>query len=48
MKNSVYGEVVGDASRGHFMQLTNVEWRCGEQLGMQMIPARMSLDSIFQ
>ena len=30
------------------LRLKNVEWRRGEKLRMQMIPARMSLDSIVQ
>ena len=46
MKNSVYVEVFGDAARGGLLRLNNAEWRCGEKPRMQMIPARMSLDSI--
>ena len=48
MKNSVYVEVFGDMAGGRLLRLNNVEWRRGEKLRMQMIPARMSLDSIVQ
>ena len=48
MKNSVYKEVFGDTAGGRLLRLNNVEWRRGEKLRMQMIPARMSLDSIVQ
>ena len=48
MKNSVYVEVFGDTARGRLLRLNNVEWRRGEKLRMQMIPARISLDSIVQ
>ena len=48
MKNSVHIKVVGDTARGRLLRLNNVEWRRGEKLRMQMIPARMSLDSIVQ
>ena len=46
MKNSVYMEVFGDTAGGRLLRLKNVEWGRGEKLRMQMIPARMSLDSI--
>ena len=48
MKNLVYVEVFGDTAGGCLLRLNNVEWRRGEKLRMQMIPARMSLDSIVQ
>ena len=48
MKNSVYVEVFRDTARGRLLRLNNVEWRRGEKLRMQMIPARMSMDSIVQ
>ena len=48
MKNSVYVEVFGDAAGGRLLRLNNVEWRHGEKLRVQMIPSRMSLDSIVQ
>ena len=48
MKNSVYVEVFGDTAGGHLLRPDNVEWRRGKKLWMQMIPARMSLDSIVQ
>ena len=48
MKNSVYVEVFGDTAGGRLLRLNNVEWRCGEKMRMQMIPARMSLDPIVQ
>ena len=48
MKNSVYVEVFGDTAGGRLLRPNNVEWRRGERLWMQMIPARMSLDSIVQ
>ena len=48
MKNSVYVEVFGDMARGRLLRRNNVEWRRAEKLRMQMIPARMSLDSIVQ
>ena len=38
----------GDTAGGRLLRLNNVEWRRGEKLRMQMIPARMSLDSIVQ
>ena len=47
-KKSVYGEVFGDTAGGGLLRLNNVEWRIREKLRMQMIPARMSLDSIVQ
>ena len=48
MKNTVYVEVFGDTAGGRLLRLNNVEWRHGEKLQMQMIPARMSQDSIVQ
>ena len=48
MKNSMYMEVFGDTAVGRLLRLNNVKWRRGEKLGMQMLPARMSLDSIVQ
>ena len=48
MKNPVYVEVFGDRARGRLLRLNNVEWRRGEKLRMQMIPARKSLDSRVQ
>ena len=48
MKTSVYVEVFGDTAGGRLLWLNSVEWRRGEKLKMQMIPARMSLDSIVQ
>ena len=48
MKNSVYVEVFQDTAGERLLRLNNVEWRRGERLRMQMIPARMSLDSIVQ
>ena len=48
MKNSVYVEVFGDTAGGRLLRLDNVEWIHGEKLRMQMIPARMSLDSLVQ
>ena len=48
MKNSVYVEVFGDTAGGRLLRLNNVQWRRGEKVRMQMIPARMSLDSIVQ
>ena len=48
MKNLVYVEVVGDTASGRLMRLKNMEWGRGEKLRMQMLPARMGLDSIVQ
>ena len=48
MKNSVYVEVFGDTAGGRLPRLNNVKWRRGEKLRMQMIPARMRLNSIVQ
>ena len=48
MKISVYAVVFGDTAGGRLLRLNNVEWKRGEKLMMQMIPARMSLDSIVQ
>ena len=39
MKNSVYVEVFGDTAGGRSLRLNNVDWRRGEKLRMQMIPA---------
>ena len=44
MNTFVYVKVVGDRAGG----LNNVEWRCGDKLRNQVIPARMGLDSIVQ
>ena len=44
LKNAVYVEVLGDTMGQRLMRLNNVEWRRGEQLRMQVIFARMSLD----
>ena len=46
LKNAVYVEVFGDNMGQKLMRLNNVEWRRGEQLGMQVIFARMSVDGI--
>ena len=48
LKNSVYVEVFGETAGGRLLRLNNVEWRRGEKLKLQIIPARMSLDSIIQ
>ena len=48
MKKSVYVEVFGATAGGRLLRVNNVEWRCGEKLRMQMIPARMCLDLIVQ
>ena len=46
LKNAVYVEVFGDTMGQRLLRLNNVEWRRGEQLRMQVIFARMSLDEI--
>ena len=46
LKKAVYVEVFGDTMGQRLMRLNNVEWRRGEQLTMQVIFARMSLDEI--
>ena len=46
LKNAVCVEVFGDTMGQRLMRLNNVEWRRGEQLRMQVILARMSLDEI--
>ena len=46
LKNAVYVEVFGDNMGQRLMRLNNVEWRRGEQLRMQVLFARMSLDEI--
>ena len=46
--DSVYVEVFGEKVGGSLLRLNNVECRRGEKLKLQMIPARMSLDSINQ
>ena len=46
LKNAVYVEVFGDTMGQRLMRLNNVGWRRGEQLRMQVIFARMSLDEI--
>ena len=48
LKSSVYVEVFGQTAGGRFLRRNNVEWRRGEVLKLQMIPARMSLDSMIQ
>ena len=48
LKNFVYLEVFGEMARERLFRPNNVEWRRGGQLKLQMIPARMSLDSIIQ
>ena len=48
LKNSVYVEVFGETAGGRLLLRKDVEWRRGEKLKLQMIPARMSLDSIIQ
>ena len=48
LKNSLYVEVFRETAGGRLLRLNNVEWRHGEKLKLQMIPARMSLDSIIQ
>ena len=48
LKNSVYVEALGETAGDRLLQLNNVKWRRGEKLKLQMIPARMSLDSIIQ
>ena len=46
LKNAVYVEVFADSMGQRLMRLNNVEWRREEQLRMQVIFARMSLDEI--
>ena len=46
LKNAVYVEVFGDTMGQRLMRLSNVEWRRGQPLRMQVIFARMSLDEI--
>ena len=46
LKNAVYVEVFGDTMGQRLMLLNNVEWKRREQLRMQVIFARMSLDEI--
>ena len=46
LRNAVYVEVFGDIMGQRLLRLNNVEWRRGEQLRMQVIFARMSLDEI--
>ena len=46
LKNAVYVEVFGDTMGQRLLRLNNVEWRRREQLRMQVIFARMSLDEI--
>ena len=48
MKNSVYVQVFRDTAGGRLLRLNNVEWRRGEKLTMQMIPASISLNPIVQ
>ena len=46
LKNAVYVEVFGDTMGQRQMRRSNLEWRCGEPLRMQVIFSRMSLDEI--
>ena len=46
LKNAVYVEVFGDTMGQRLMHFSNVEWRRGEPLRMQVMFARMSLDRI--
>ena len=46
LKNAVYVEVFGETVGQRLMRLNNAGWRRGEQLRMQVIFARMSLDEI--
>ena len=39
LKNSVYLKMFGETVGGRLLRLNNVEWRRGERLKMQMIPA---------
>ena len=48
LKNSMYVEVFGETAGRCLLPIKNVEWRCGEKLYLQMIPAQMSLDLIIQ
>ena len=48
LKNFLCVEAFGETAGRHLLPLNNVEWRCGGKLKLQMIPARMSLDSITQ
>ena len=48
LKNSVYVEVFSQTAGGRLLRLNNVEWGRGEKLKLQMIPARMGLDSIIE
>ena len=48
MRDSVYVQVFGDTAGGRLLRLNNIKWRRGQKLRMQMIRARMSLDSIVQ
>ena len=48
LKNSVYVEMFDEAAGGRLLRLNKVEWRRGEKLKLQMIPAQMSLNSIIQ
>ena len=48
MRKSVHVELFGDTAGGRLLRFNKVEWRRGEKLRMQMIPAGMSLDSIVQ
>ena len=46
LKNAVYVEVFGNTMGQELMRLNNMEWWRGEQLRMQVIFARMSLEEI--
>ena len=48
LKNSLYLEVFCETAGGRLLRLSNVKWRRGEKPKLQMIPARMSLDSTIQ
>ena len=39
LKNSVYMEVFGKTAGERLLRLNNVEWRRGQKLKLQMIPA---------
>ena len=48
VKNSVCVEVFGETAGRRLLRLNNLKWGRGARLKLQMIPARMSLDSILQ
>ena len=45
---SMYVVVLGETAVGRLLRPNNVEWRRVKKLKLQMIPPRMSLDSIIQ